>query len=97
MYAKVFDTFKGNANFNLVNTLEEIHMITDTTYNLLSLTADTRKAFKENVLRLPLRTTDQLYRTRGKQLTEILIINNSDLKLTQVSSITTDFRISNRI
>ena len=97
MYAKVFDTFKGNANFNLVNTLEEIHMITDTTYNLLSLTADTRKAFKENVLRLPLRTTDQLYRTRGKQLTEILIINNTDLKLTQISSITTDFRISNRI
>ena len=97
MNAKVFDTFKGNANFNLIDTLEEIHLITDSTYNLLNLTTDTRKAFKENVLRLPLRTQTQLDRTRGKRLEEIMIIDNTDYKLTQISSITTDYRVSNRI
>jgi len=97
MYAKVFDTFKGNANFNLIDTLEEIHLITDSTYNLLNLTTDTRKAYKENVLRMPLRTQTQLDRTRGKRLEEIMIIDNTDFKLTQISSITTDYRVSNRI
>ncbi len=97
MYSKAFDNFKGNVNFHLENTLEYFHLITDSTYNGYNLVGDTRKAYKENILRIPLRTENQLYRTRGKQLTNIMIIDNSNYDLSRISSIITDFRVSNRI
>tara|TARA_R110000751_G_scaffold26901_7_gene71554 strand:- start:4060 stop:8490 length:4431 start_codon:yes stop_codon:yes gene_type:complete len=97
MYPKVFDNFKGNVNYNLQTTLVSLDMITESTLNTINLSLDTRKEYKEDILRFPLRAENQLYRTRGKSLTMILSIDNSTYKTSRISSITTSFRVSNRI
>lgn len=97
MYPKAFDTFKGNVNNNVQNTLANVDMITETTFIDMNMTTDTRIAYKEDVLRFPLRTENQLYRTRGKSLSLILTINNNNYEISRISSITTGYRVSNRI
>ena len=78
-------------------TLITMLMITETTFNILDVSADTRKAYKEDILRLPLRTTTQLDRTRGKHLSSILVFDNTGFKMSKISTISIDFRVSNRL
>jgi len=92
---KVFDNFLGNATYDINDSLVSMHMFTETNYEFYNVLSDTRKEYREDILRMPLRTETQGYRMRGKHLTTILKFSSLTFDKTRITSISINYRLSN--
>jgi hypothetical protein len=94
MLAKAFDVMKMNVNDSVNDVFINILMFTETQFQDLDIFNDTRKGYKEDILRFPLRTFDQRDRMRGKHLEMLMQFSNHEDRMTRLSSSTTEFRLS---
>lgn len=93
---KVFDSIRVNCNKYFKNKLIEVILTTDNQYARIDMTSDNRPKYLEDVLRFPLRGTNQQSRMRGKHLIVRLVIDNTNNQDDMLTNILTIFRNSNR-
>lgn len=92
---KVFDSLRVNVNRD--DLFSYFVYQTDTQNYWIELPTFNQVAYKENILRYPIRWFEQKDRTRGKFLSLSWDIDNTDNELVRISSIGTNYRLSNRM
>lgn len=97
MLHKVFDNLRMNINNGGSQIFDALTMVTETQSETLNITSDNRPAYKEDVLRLPLRTLEQLDRMRGKHIKLQFNFTNTNDIISRFTNLVTHYRISSRM
>ena len=97
MVAKVWDSVRLNCNEDYANYLDTVVMETENQMFMLDMKTDSRKAYKENVLRFPLRAEEQPSRMRGKHILLTLEMKNNSLYNDRITNLVTYYRPSQRM
>jgi hypothetical protein len=91
---KAFDNIKVNANQAIRDTFVNVLMFTELQYQDLIAQGDNRIEYKEDFLRYPLRTYNQVDRMRGKHIELLMQFSNINAKSVRISNTMVDYRPS---
>lgn len=96
-YEKVFDNLYLNCNKQAYDNLIKTMMYTDSQFYEIDMATDTRKAYKEDKMRFPLRTTIQTDRMHGKHIRTLLVFSNTLNRIPRVTNLEYLHRMSPKV
>jgi hypothetical protein len=94
--SKVFDVMRLNCNKNTDIIMGKVEMYTENQGYYITYFGDTRKQYREGIAWMPYRTKTQTDRMVGKSMEVSLSISNLQNIKATISSLTSEFRISNK-
>jgi len=97
MNAKAMDSIRLNCNLDYSNFLDTMLMQTESQFRYMSILNDSRKRYREDILRFPLRTLEQKDRMRGKHILMTFEMKNNFNHNDRITNLVTYYRTSNRI
>lgn len=96
-YEKIFDNMYMNCNSQGYQNLVKVLMYTESLFQQLDMTTETRKEYQEDKLRFPLMEFDTDVRMRGKHMRLILDFSNTFNRYIIISNLEVLYRLSARI
>jgi hypothetical protein len=96
MLSKVFDSIRINCNDDFATYFDNFLMRTESQFRIIDISNDTRKKYLEDILRFPLRSSNQTDRMRGKHIEMTLEIKNNFNHKDRITNLVTSYRISKR-
>ena len=95
--SKIFDSIRLNSNEKGYTDYSRFLFNTEKQYHYYDVQSDTRLKYLEDSIRMPIRTTTQKDRVRGKWVSFIFEFKNNDNIPVKLYNLITNQRISNRL